>query len=68
MGHNIYFLELLKSENKIGRETEIGKGESKNEGKCRRETMVKEKWSFFTKSQHYWHIAIIYFFIRTIAF
>lgn len=43
MGHKIYLLELLKSENKIGRETEIGKGESKNEGKCRRETMVKEK-------------------------
>ena len=43
MGHNIYVLELLKSENKIGRETEIGKGENKNEGKCRRETMVKEK-------------------------
>lgn len=43
MGHNIYLLELLKSENKIGRETEMGKGESKKGGKCRRETMGKEK-------------------------
>lgn len=43
MGHNIYLLQLLKSENKIGGETEMGKGESKNGGKCRRETMGKEK-------------------------
>lgn len=55
MGHNIYLLQLLKSENKIGGETEMGKGESKNGGKCRRETMGKEKnvSSFFTKLQHY---------------
>lgn len=69
MGHNIYLLQLLKSENKIGGETEMGKGESKNGGKCRRETMGKEKnvSSFFTKLQHYWHIAIVYFFIKIIA-